>query len=468
MLSSDHSVESGGDGVHLRRRTLRRARVNGQRIRAIDVSAGLRRDRSATRTVAVAHCDTRRAALARRSSHVVMLRSRSMLPALCSLLIAGLTACDRETAPQVRDAIESAQRQAFEGSLGTISASVGLPLEQVANRLFMSSVFPRDTIIVERGTERRVMLATVLERVYVPTGETGARPYVRRTVLLWEQSSKVGFVVMSDDSIAAVSATYFSGGFLRRSAGRMGAVLEVQNRQTWFGRDGTIEFMDGLKTGSCPFGDKASAENARVMGQDAQAPDATCERMRYPVSVRATLERGDPTNRSALETVAGNHPSLFIDAQIPGLRFVTRCRAAYPRDTLPPEGCSNAMAFWREESQFASQLGVEWSRFREQQPGWYAREIAPGTGRLYTDVPRWREGPVRYRVLAPDGHLIASGLVDDIDVDGPMSALQGLGQFRPGYHGMLVTPARYFDATAGPYAVTALDFEFLPPENRSP
>src|SRR5262249_45640758 len=195
--------------------------------------------------------------------------------------------------------------------------------------------------------------AAALERVYIPAGESGARPYVRRTILLWEPSSKVGFVAMSDDSSAAVSANYFSAGFLRRSAGRMGAVIEADNKAAWFGRDGAIEISNGTKTGACPFGDEVTPKSAVVSGQDTQAPAATCDKWLYPVSIRATLERGDPTQRSALETIAGQHPSVFIDAPIPGLRFVTKCRVAYPAGVMPPEGCENVMAFWRDESQFA-------------------------------------------------------------------------------------------------------------------
>ncbi|MEP6493332.1 MAG: hypothetical protein ABJF01_11680 [bacterium] len=387
-------------------------------------------------------------------------------PRPAALLLFLLAGCDRPTVPTARDGIQNAQRTVPDGNGGSTNFQLAMLLQAVNNEGFTPKNHPTDTVVVERNGDALRLVATVVEHVYLPSPGIGARPYARRTVLAWNWAEKRGLVLMSEDphsDIALPTRQYTDRWEMGSLFEHRGFVLqsEPNGKEAWFGRDGQLEIKNGTTTGPCPFSSKIAGYEAGLRKGELP-PDMTCETVRYPVSASTTLERGDPNNRSPLEDLIGHHPSLRLDEQmISGVRFVTKCPTTFRGEV--PVGC-NVMNFWRDNTQFAPQLGVDLVRMHSRQDYLYWQEVASGSGRLYTAVPMMMAGPVQFTLYGADGRVLLERTARSVENDSTLRQVIMIASLplRVGYHGRIVAPARRFGLAADPYAMSVLDFVLLP------
>lgn len=309
------------------------------------------------------------------------------------------------------------------------------------------------------------MHATVFERVYLPPKDVGGRPFVRRTVLAWEDSTTRGVVLLADDPRSDVTLPTRDA-LTEESAQRLfkhiGFVVESEpnEQRAWFGRDGELEIGDGNPSGPCPFTGK-HAGAAIGVARDSLSDDVTCLAADYLVSARATLATGDPNRQSAVNAWLGSHPSLIADPQtIRGIRIVTQCRNEPARDAY--DYCPNPASYWRESSLFAPQLRVDLSTFSVR--GNVLQELlTPGSGRLYSDVPVWPTGPLHYTVFSADGRTLADSTIAAVESTPWLATIMNTAVLRPGARGRIIAPGAYFNIPRAGRHMAVMNFELLQP-----
>jgi len=188
----------------------------------------------------------------------------------------------------------------------------------------------------------------------------------------------------------------------------------------------------------------------------------TCQTAEFLISARTTLATGDPNQRSVIGDWLGAHPSLIVAPQtIRGIRIVTQCADTVTLDGF--EFCPNVISFWRESSQFAPQLGVELSTFRVEGNTFW-KLTAPGSGRLYSDVPVWPTGPVHYTVYSADGNRLADSTVAAVESTPWLAGIMHMSGLRPGARGQIVARAGQFNVRNVPPAMMAvMNFELMTP-----
>jgi len=389
-----------------------------------------------------------------------MFDCRFLVPAAALVFAA---ACDEPTAPRVRDAVEQADRRLFSGG-----ARWNPELQLTLQSLSLSRRFPTAPLEVDgtRGFTRFV--ATVSERVYVPPPSSGGLPYVRRMLLAWDVESQRAIAIASDDSIATVVApTMANRGDLNptRLWGRAGFVTDLeQGRESWFGAEGSVELLGGEPVGPCKFGiDGISSGFAFV---ELPSTGETCQEARYEVSASTWVEPGDPEQRSVLDRWIKNRHLVGIRRQtIPGTRIVTQCPEPSPASLpkMPIMGCQR-LNFWRTQSQFAPELGVDLSKMRltDDNSGFHFQSLIAGSGPLFFCCGTF-SGELRYTVSDARGRVYAHS---DASLGFQDSTLKYIGFadgfLREGSRTLLLVPGRMFDHSASQFAVFILDVSVVP------
>lgn len=389
---------------------------------------------------------------------------------LVALVFAAGSGCDRPTAPQVRDQIEKTQ-----AALLTGASSIGVRLldDAISGGLEHSNLFPHDTISLEYDGRMLSAPATVMERVYLPPPSSGAAPYVRRTMILWNRDARIGIALAADDGVVSVTwpaREVTNDASARRLWGRIGFVtqIELEHADAWFGDEGAAAIEPAERVGPCRFNDMS--QSMAFLYRDGSAKDGdACNYARYRVHATARLVHRDPSSgRGMLDAWTDAHRTLRVDQQdIPGTRIVTRC----PLNTMdamrapqPIFGCLTAFNFWRSQSQFAAETGVDLGRMTALEPnatgGPYVQQWIAGSGPAVACCSQFR-GAVRYRIMHPNGTVLARGEAGNASADSILKYVELLRPVvRDGSRVLILTQMPLI--SHNPYTPVIVDLSVLP------
>jgi hypothetical protein len=186
-----------------------------------------------------------------------------------------------------------------------------------------------------------------------------------------------------------------------------------------------------------------------------------CETAAYRASLNATVTRGDPFGSALLAQITNRTATVRIDpADVPGIRLVTQC-PANPKPTSHSMECVSRLAFWRERSQFAPQLGVDFSRMRDSnQVKW--QEIERGSGPLVPCCFSYN-GSVRYRLSLPDGRMLRERHVTDATRDSVLQFHAWGIPLHAGSRVLMLVPSAPYTEDHNQYGIAVLDVTLLPP-----
>jgi hypothetical protein len=251
------------------------------------------------------------------------------------LAAVGMIACERPTAPQVRDAADQVERKILSGDSTQLHGAVGTLL--VLPMWYDTSHFvPSDTIRIIRDGQEILLRATMMERVYLPPPGSFARPVMNRMGLAWSADATHDthrmrlLVLNANDPIPLINAP--EKGWLEPSAPEMRyqhatfvVNVEPSDRHEWIARDGgNLTISDGVPVGSCPFTDHFTHSPGVVGGVSPTAAAITCDTRRYTISVSATMEHN-------------NADGSTVELRLPrqetrGVKIVTQCTGVQNKD----------------------------------------------------------------------------------------------------------------------------------------
>ena len=372
------------------------------------------------------------------------------------LFLLPLAACDRPTAPEARAIARSFEQKFEEGDLRGVTQmfmSLGPP-----GWFWGSNHAHRNQAleIVRNGVRQRINGFVVEDIIVAPAGI--GRPSTRRTLVGWPNdfgfavyatSDRADGKVVTDGMMPAQGRGDIMVIFRDTAEWKPGLMPDLS--RNWLGRTGVIDVGAGVMRQGCGTAKEPPPYNF-------PDPTVTCDFASYPVSLRADFVRMGDT-----ASFLRKPQHLRIAPQtIPGVRFVTQCAEADP-PAQPPSmtgfACANAMQFWRENDQYAPQLGIDLAGFHRsvQGQGWYVRRTsrAPGDRSI---GPRWS-------VFTPDGRLIerdsVSGPTTAQAVSDRLSMLVMQAGVTPeDGRVVVIAPARHLVADASRYAVVVLEMEF--------
>jgi hypothetical protein len=377
--------------------------------------------------------------------------------------------CERPTAPQVRDGVEKGEVGLLSGNTQMMQASLRAFTDIAVQFGYGGNPdVPRDSItITRRGSEKR-MGATVVERMYLPPARSGGRPFVRRSVFAWSNEGTDArmrvhlLMLLSNDTVSSIDVPNIDNVEFRRSKPMGFAIaLDPGNRGTWFGTAGQLRVSAGDRVGDCPYVGKFSEYSTGFAELQNPTLQFTCEKRRYAVSVSGMLERGDPNDNSIVDRLVPETDAMEMSVQqIPGVRFITQCIDG-PDASKNAPGCWDYLDFWRESSQFASELGVDVAAMQRIRPGdgYVCQVVSSGTG---PDLGMGA-GVVRYRVYTPQGQILGSRDRSTVETDSLLRRIPVNDiPHRAGSRVLIIIPASYLQSGAGAYAVVVADVTFLP------
>src|SRR5439155_3442067 len=136
--------------------------------------------------------------------------------------------------------------------------------------------------------------------------------------------------------------------------------------------------------------------------------------------------------------------TLRIDAQeLRGTCIVTRCT-----DQDLATECFQPLAYWRDNSQFASTLGVDVSRIQraaETNPHRHWQAIVAGSGEGFDCCARY-PGPARYVISEPNGSVVRRGETANASTDSPLKRIDWwqFHIFREGSRTLVFLPTHRF------------------------
>jgi hypothetical protein len=256
------------------------------------------------------------------------------------LAAVGMIACERPTAPQVRDAADQVERNILSGDstkvYSTVRTFLYFPAVYDTSRLV-----PSDTVRITRGDQELLLRATVMERVFLPPPGSDAQPVVHRMGVVWSADAthdpnrmRLVFLLMNDSNprIVGPRSDRFDpsipeGSFHQHIA--QAVAIEPGDRHEWTGQDdGALTISDGVPVGSCPFAGNFARSPALVADLAYTTTPITCDTRRYTISLSATMEHNDPD---------GAMTELRITRQqTRGVRITTQCKGVRNED---PDVC---------------------------------------------------------------------------------------------------------------------------------
>jgi hypothetical protein len=155
-----------------------------------------------------------------------------------------------------------------------------------------------------------------------------------------------------------------------------------------------------------------------------------------------------------------------MDAQtVPGLRVVTQC----PDDFGPGMGsgipivqCMNRQNFWRSQSQFIRDLGIDVSALRRGGPfGDFVQTVTLGDGPAI-DCCMHFDAQVRYTIFTPSGSIVRHVESAAFRKDSGLVRLELGPTIRNNSRHLILAPARQFDRKANHYDMYVIDLTVLP------
>ena len=395
-----------------------------------------------------------------------------------ALAIAGVTigclGCDKVTGPQARDIVERTEKRLLSGDYATLQRGLR-DLTDVAMYYGYGNHnnnrhIPIGQFSILRDGQLVSMMATVVERVYLPQPGSGGRPSVSRWVLAWEVDSTDRatdrwrlVVLISSDTVSSLAVPGIQPTNGTRRFERSGFVLNVDpgDRRAWYSTEGALSITGGALTGPCPYTGTSAKEMTGIAEISDPMNTFSCDTRAYSVSVASLLERGDPSNRHSLDNLIPATGTLTAATQmVPGVRFETQCSAV----RRGPDVCWDYLAFWRDNAQFAANFGIDLAQMRQTSSNntlWQV--LSPGTGPDYRVEPRVYDLPVRYTISTAAGEPMVRRDKATVHTDSLLHGLpiQDIPQ-RVGSRVVMITPAIHFDRGANPYSMAVIEIVFLP------
>lgn len=348
--------------------------------------------------------------------------SQMIKPAVALALAFLAAACDRPTAPQVRDAVEKAQTEILSGFFQSRSAEQYLRIEYALER---TNWYPKGMIEIERSGRPERYVATVMERVYLPPAVSGAAPYVRRMLIAWDSEAHRGIVLASDDSDATI--TFPTQALLEptnpaRLWQKVAFATQIESgaRDAWYASEGALMFRLGPVAGPCTRL-KYGGDFGFAFGEGDTKKADTCQEVTYRVSAAAVLEHRSPdTGPGVLDRWTTSKVNLRLpEATVPGIRIITQCPEWDGKSIEMVRGCMNAFDFWRDQAQFAPELGVDLSRMTSTglDRGMFIQHWIVGYGPAFPCCVRLVNAPVRYTISTPNGTILRKVETNDAGKD---------------------------------------------------
>jgi hypothetical protein len=250
-----------------------------------------------------------------------------------------MLACERPTAPQVRDAADQVERKILSGDstevYGGAMTLLGLSAVYDTSRLL-----PSDTIRIIRGDQKLLLHATVMERAYLPPAGSDARPIIDRMAVAWSADATHDrhrmrlVMLLTRDSVPLISTS----GPDDPNPGRWEDLykhwtravnIEPGDRHEWNARGGgSLTISDGVPVASCPFAGDVARSPVFPSGLPHTTAPITCDTRRYTISLSATMDHDD-LDQSIIE--------LRIPRQeTRGVRIMTQCTGVREAD---PDEC---------------------------------------------------------------------------------------------------------------------------------
>jgi len=320
---------------------------------------------------------------------------------------------------------------------------------------------------IQRDGRREQYLATVMERVYLPVAKSGGRPFVRRMLIAWDSIEQRGFALASDDSISTIvppTAETTNPLAPRHLWQQLGFATELAQGRSdaWVGAEGTLELRSGPIGEPCAW-PKTGAYVGFPFVESSPGSSDDCRQARFSVRASAMLEhRDDGGDPSLLDRLTRRRVSLYVGEQeLPGLRIVTHCQEPSASNKPFVLLCVDQEVFWRDRSQFAARLGLDFGRMRVSELTRFYYQEPEGPGPLITccyHIP----AIVQYTVFAADGAVIRH--VDSI----PVGTDSIIGDFwlgpslREGSHTRVLVRGPFFDRSASQHTLRVVDLALLP------
>jgi hypothetical protein len=328
-------------------------------------------------------------------------------------LVLGLlaAACDRPTAPQVRDAVEKAQTELMTGVFQQRSVQ---QYQQIQYALERTNWYPKGLVEVERGGRPERYVATVMERVYLPPAASGAAPYVRRMLIAWDAEAHRGIVLASDDSDATITfpspaLNYPTNPSRLWQRIAFATQIESGSGDAWYASEGALTFRLGPVSGPCTRLKYGGDFGFPFTERETKKADI-CQEVSYRVSAAAVLEHRSPDKGpGVLDRWTTSKVNVRLpEATVPGIRIITQCPEWDGKSIEMVGGCMNVFDFWRDQSQFAPELGVDLSRMTEvgTNNGLFMQHWIVGTGPEFQCCERMVNVPVRYTISLPNGTVL--------------------------------------------------------------
>ena len=397
----------------------------------------------------------------------------SLRPVVAVVLLAFATACEHPTAPDVQAAAEKTEVKLASGDLSQIESGLADLFMLASNygSAYHGSthpLVPTASAEIVWNAEFEPYRSTVIERVYLPPENSGARPVTRFSVIGWSDADTAHrrrlVVMMATDTVAPILIPRGGKTFDNRIRSGFTMTVDQADRRVWYGTQGEVRIRAGDRIAECPYKEKDVYVSGVVELQDSTRRPA-CETRQYVASMAAFVERGNPEQRTLAEAVRPIRETLrMIESSIPGVRLVARCVGDPLKDPMP---CFDYWSFWRDNAQFDSTLAVDLSSMKRDGDE-MVQVIDSGSGPDYHQVLGGYDPAYSYRTWSADGRLVTEVARTTIFA-GDGAVYNGVREiafqrpWREGARYRIVGNARKLGhRDASPYAMAVLEVTFLP------
>jgi hypothetical protein len=392
------------------------------------------------------------------------------------LLLAFAVACEHPTAPDVQAAAEKSEIQLASGDYSQIEAGLVdlFMLATMYGSNYYGSTNPlvptAPATIVRSGVEAPFR-STVIERVYLPPEQSGARPVTRFSLIGWSDADSQHLrrlvVMVGGDTVAPVVLPRADSWVSTASRSAFTVTTDQADRRVWYGTEGELRIRAGPRTADCPYEGKAVYVSGMVELQDSTKRRPACETRQYQASMAAFIERRTSGRSSVIDAIRPpiRETLRLVESSVPGVRLVARCTGQFEKDPMP---CFDYWSFWRDNDQFDPALGVDLSAMKRDGDD-LVQVIDSGTGPDYHEVFGGYDPPYSYRTWSADGKLVsdvARTTIQSVDASSPYNGVREIAfqrLWREGARYRVVTNARKIGhRDASPYSMGVLEVTFLP------
>jgi hypothetical protein len=325
--------------------------------------------------------------------------------AVCALGAAlALMACREPSAPEARDLVRSVQKDVARGDLqrlwhffaflGTAGTVYGWPPAQ------------NQALQIRRDGATENINGFVIEEVLVAPNGIG-KPFVRRSIVGWPTTQDFALLAYSESNSGTLSATSDDS---EPHTPDVGLFLQIPDDtlRSWVHLSGYVAIGDAVIDKECG--------NSKGLPRVPYSPERVqCHFALFEVAVRGELLTLADSRNRLMRSFQRRHQLEIGRQRLPGIRFVTTCSEDTNTDAYSDFDCQNPIRFWRDNSQYAPSLGIDFAKLKNL-GGIFAQFERRSDGKhvyceydIAPDGTLCRPTPARWTIHTPDGTLIESG-----------------------------------------------------------